>query len=203
MNEMQYIIFDGHCSVCTQLAEAIQSSSTKDLIILSIHDHEARVLLGQVFPKGWKHAPYLVKVNQSGVHASTGIVGAYKLARLLGIRHAWRIWRQAHRQRTLRPFTTKANSVLIPRRQFIKMGLATGLATLFTGRTASIANACIICETCSMTCYQMPCGGYVSCPPPPPNSRRVCDRYDCYDNATGQFCGSFLANCSACGSFCA
>jgi predicted DCC family thiol-disulfide oxidoreductase YuxK len=96
---LKYVIFDGHCSVCTQLAETIQGLSIENLMVLSIHDSEARALLDQAYPKGWKHAPYLLSIEQDKVDASTGIVGAFKLAKIIGVRQAWRIWRMAHRQK--------------------------------------------------------------------------------------------------------
>ncbi len=198
MDTLRYVIFDGYCSVCTQMAETIQSLSAENLEILSIHDKEARALLDQAYPEGWKHAPYLMTIKYDGdIQARTGIAGAYKLMKILGVRNAWRIWRMASRQSDRRPLDS---SILMSRRKFFKIGLITGLVTAVAGKKALTASACEICVDCSVICYLTVCGAALPCPSP--HYSRPCVRADCYDQATGQYCDSFIYSCSPCGFSC-
>lgn len=129
----RYLIFDTHCSVCKSLARAIEEVAGSELEAISIHDDKARVLLDQVYPAGWEHAPYLVMVDQGKVRAWAGINAALRLTLLMGPRQTWRIWTLARRHSVLWPFKLPVHTVsrgqfLKTRRQFLKTGLGISLA---------------------------------------------------------------------------
>lgn len=87
-----YLIFDGGCSLCGHLAGAIQNAAGSRLQTIGIHDPEARILLDQARPGGWKHAPYLVAVTPGGTQAWSGMRGGVRLAALIGPARAIRLW---------------------------------------------------------------------------------------------------------------
>ena len=203
MSTKRYIIFDARCSICTQIAEAIRESSDGKFGVISIYDNEAKTLLDRAHPEGWEHAPYFVTVEQDKVHACTGLAAAFQLVRLVGIRNTWRIWGLARAQGIVLPPGIKMPSASIPRRQFLKVVVA-AIAAVAVGKV-SVAYACIECDSCGMTCYGRDCRCSIPCccnqygwPDYAP-----CIRWDCYDNRTGGYCGSFCSNCCCCGSLCA
>ena len=198
----RFIIFDARCSICTQLAEAIRESSDGKLEALSIYDNEAKTLLDRAHPEGWEHAPYFVMVEQNRVHAWTGFGAAFQLLRLIGIRNAWRVWGLARNQGIVLPPGTKISSVSNPRRRFLKVGLA-ALVAVAVGKV-SPAYACIPCETCGITCYGGWCLCTLFCNVSWP-WWKICTRWDCYDNRTGEWCYFFCSSpCeSLCGGGCA
>lgn len=87
-----YLIFDSHCPICCNLAQAIEEGASGKLKAISIYGPEARELLQTAYPEGWDHQPYLLTVENSSVKAAAGIAMALRLALLLGPRNAWRIW---------------------------------------------------------------------------------------------------------------
>lgn len=131
----RYLIFDAHCSVCKRLAETVEEVVDGKLEAISIHSDEARILLDQAYPEGWKHAPYLLTVESDRVHAWTGMSAALRLTQLMGLRRTWRIWTLAWRHGVLWPFRSSSHTVvpsqsLKTRRQFLKAGLGVSLATV-------------------------------------------------------------------------
>ena len=88
----RYLLFDAGCSVCNQLAHAIEEAAAGKLQALSIRSPQAREWLDQVYPAGWEHQPYLVTVEGERVRAYAGTGMALRLGWLLGPRQAWRVW---------------------------------------------------------------------------------------------------------------
>jgi hypothetical protein len=80
----RYLIFDSGCSICSSLARNIEEAADKKLSIVGIASRQAKELLDQVFPNGWKHQPYLVSVKKDKVSALTGYRMALQLGVLLG-----------------------------------------------------------------------------------------------------------------------
>lgn len=69
----RYLVYDSHCAKCTQIANSAQELAGSKLVILSVHSSEAIALLNQAHPNGWRHAPYLVEVDdKEHVKAWTG-----------------------------------------------------------------------------------------------------------------------------------
>lgn len=80
----RYLLFDSRCSVCDQIAQAIEEAAAGKLEAVSIHDARAREWLDQAYPGGWEHRPYLVTVEGDRVKASAGTGMALRLGLLLG-----------------------------------------------------------------------------------------------------------------------
>ncbi|MBI4674070.1 MAG: hypothetical protein HY741_20695 [Chloroflexi bacterium] len=59
----RYLLFDSHCSKCTDIARAIEKEAQGKLEALTLHDEQARTMLDAAYPNGWEHAPYLVTVS--------------------------------------------------------------------------------------------------------------------------------------------
>jgi hypothetical protein len=93
----RYLVYDSACSACNHLAHEIEGLAGNKLQALSIHDDAAKTLLDQAYPGGWRHAPYLLGVQDGRVSASTGVGAVTRLGLLLGPRKARRAWALARR----------------------------------------------------------------------------------------------------------
>ncbi len=164
---------------------------------LGLQQAEAKAMLDRAYPNGWEHAPYLVTVSQDRIQAWKGWRLALQLAWLLGPRKAWKVWTLVSGSR---PAVASNSSNASSRRWFLKGGilaLAAALATQFV-HPSSVAFACAPCDTCGEHCqlvqycvYFQACGSFPLDP---------CDKYNCYDNRTGELCYSYWDCCCDCGS---
>jgi len=99
----RYLLFDGGCAVCNQIAQAIEEAASGKLQVVSLRDPQAVQWLEQVYPEGWAHQPYLVTVDGDRVQAYAGPGMAMRLGWLLGPRKAWRVWSLARRYGVMLP----------------------------------------------------------------------------------------------------
>lgn len=74
------------------LARQLETLGCGGLKAISITSEESQKLLEQVFPKGWKYRPYLVRVHQNKVFASTGYEMFLYLKILLGSQKGWQVY---------------------------------------------------------------------------------------------------------------
>ena len=95
INMVHYLAFDANCMGCKRLAEIIKGVSCDRMEFIDINGQKARALLAQVYPIGWKRAPYLILVDRRKVRAWTNSMGALRLIWLLGARRSWKVWRMA------------------------------------------------------------------------------------------------------------
>lgn len=193
----RYIVFDADCSTCTRLAKEIEEASDGMVETLSIYDWRAKALLNRAYPQGWTHTPYFVVVKQGKVHAWRGLGLAFQLVKLIGPVRAWRIWRLGRSEGVVLPPRTDATFTSFTRRQFLKSVIA--ISAAIAASRVPVAHGCVPCDDCVINCYPTGCGCAIPCT----TNYRVCTRYDCYDAVSGEYCGSFCANCSPCGYSCA
>ncbi len=191
-----YLVFDASCSTCNSLAQAIYETAAGKLEILNIHDTKARAMLDQAYPTGWQFAPYLVAVDQTRARAYMGAHLALRLAWLMGPKKAWRIWNQARQFGVLLPPGRNASSQSSSRRLFFKTGLTAIFVAVISQflKPVDVAFACVPCDTCGEICrfvpgcWFLPVCGY-------PLIYDPCQRYDCYDGRTGEYCYTYYTNC--------
>jgi len=99
----RYLLFDAGCSICNQLARAIEEAAGGKLEAVSLREQRAMKWLDQVYPAGWEHQPYLVTVEGERVQAYAGTGMALQLGWLLGPRQGWRVWSLARRYGVVLP----------------------------------------------------------------------------------------------------
>lgn len=70
-NEMTqlYLAHNAQCPACVQLAGTIQHITGNNVTPVSLDSEQAKDLLTQAYPAGWKFAPYLIIVRAGRVHA--------------------------------------------------------------------------------------------------------------------------------------
>lgn len=96
----RYLIFDSGCFACNSLARNIEEAAAEKLNIIGIASEQAKELLDQVFPNGWKkYQPYLVSVKKGKVSVLTGYKMALQLGMLLGLRKGWQVYSLAKQYR--------------------------------------------------------------------------------------------------------
>lgn len=93
----RYLVFDSRCQVCTWMVEEVRRAVDGRLEAISLYDPHVRDLLDQVYPHGWKYAPFLMTVEDGRVRAWAGAGAALRLGLLMGPRRAWRVWAVARR----------------------------------------------------------------------------------------------------------
>jgi predicted DCC family thiol-disulfide oxidoreductase YuxK len=122
----RYLLFDAGCSVCNQLAQAIEEAAGGKLEAISIRERRAMKWLDQAYPAGWEHQPYLMTVDGGRVQAFAGLGMALRLGWLLGPRQGWRVWNLALRYGVALPAGGEFSA---ERRGFLKRvgGLLAGL----------------------------------------------------------------------------
>lgn len=79
-----YLAVDLDCDSCMRIAEIIAEQAGGRLSVIDLNVTATRRLLNEVFPSGWRRAPYLVKAGREQTEAWTRIGGAVRLGRLLG-----------------------------------------------------------------------------------------------------------------------
>lgn len=119
----RFLLFDSGCSLCTELAKAIERETDGRLKARSLREPEVKVLLDRAQPN-WRWEPTLLEVDGERVRAFTGLAMRTRLLMKLGLKRTWRIAKLAHQAgMPLMEFG-------IGRREFIKRGVAL-LAGLF------------------------------------------------------------------------
>jgi hypothetical protein len=92
-----YLIYCDVSSETNSLAFEIEAAADGKINAINITSKKANELLYQVFPNGWKYHPYLVKVNQDIIAASTGYEMFVQLKGLLGLQKGWQVYSIAQR----------------------------------------------------------------------------------------------------------
>ncbi|MEZ4832102.1 MAG: hypothetical protein R2873_08895 [Caldilineaceae bacterium] len=137
----RYLLYDGGCSKCSHVATTVRDAVGDSLDLLSLRTDEAKDLLDTAHPKGWRYAPYVVTVDDKGVHAKTGILASMQLGLWMGPRKAMRVW-----QAVTQAFAPK-------RRSFLQTSVASALAILMLarthGETQAAPNGCGSCQNYS------------------------------------------------------
>jgi predicted DCC family thiol-disulfide oxidoreductase YuxK len=195
----RYLLFDARCSVCRQIAQSIEGAAAGKLEALSLHDTKAKALLDRAFPEGWDFAPYLVTTDQQEIRAWTGVQAALRLGWLMGPIKAIRVWRLARRSRAILPTRVTMHPTSLSRRSLLKSGaiaaVTAAIGTLVS--PGSVAYACIPCETCGMNCVLVAvCRRLYACGAP--QDPDACDKYNCYDQYSGEICDTFYDCCCDC-----
>lgn len=208
-----YLVFDEKCSTCRKLATEINNTNTH-IDILSIYDPQAILLLDSAYPKGWKHAPYLLAVEYNKVCGWAGMGLIIKLIKLLGLKEAWHAWSVTRQNRGLRPLRIGLPIVDRTRRLVVTTGFGVGFAAILAKvmgfsvfeTKIALAETCP-CNPCGGTGYVTATNSYCGCLTPPcPNCQgcnndrikevtcfmfecgyRICRYTWCNDTAT---CGS-------------
>jgi hypothetical protein len=129
----RFLLFDSGCSLCTELAHAIEHETDGRLEARSLRDPEVKTLLDRVRP-GWRWEPTLLEVEGDRARASTGMAMRARLVMGLGLRRAWRTAQLVSRAGV--PLV----AVDLGRRRFLKLlggsALATVLASLLPSNKA-------------------------------------------------------------------
>jgi predicted DCC family thiol-disulfide oxidoreductase YuxK len=123
------LLFDSGCTLCRELAQAVEKESDGRLAVRSLREAEVQRLLDQARP-GWSWEPTLLEVEGKNTKAYTGIAMLIRMAHGLGLRRAWRV------ARLVSNITAQANGEINQaRRRFLKYGGGIiGLALLPFGR---------------------------------------------------------------------
>lgn len=192
----RYLVFDAGCSVCSRLAQQVQSVVGEQITIMSIHDDAAQTLLDRAYPRGWDHAPYLVFVNAEDIQAWRGMYAALRLGLLIGPHSAWQVWQLMHREGTHMQLTHKFLPPSSPsRRRLLKLGAVLAGTGLLSSQNTRAALAGVGCErvncyevgmdngTCASECGSCPRVWYCNSSAPDKITY-----YNCYDSSDGGFC---------------
>lgn len=205
------LVFDAQCATCVAVAESVLEEASGKIEVLSIHDEVAISLLNKARPSGWEHQPYLLKVEEQDVTASSGIRAGLKLFRLAGIRRAWNVWRVMHKENVLVPLAK--NSFNINRRKLFGAGLTISFMQALNLASPKIAtaNQCDPCfsgctqlgSSTGCTCYSQ-CGSCANgCGPPTPQTPHFYTDYVCQCSGTIYYCRHINCGQSLCRSNCA
>lgn len=192
----RYLVYDGGCSVCNNLATAIQEAAGAKLTAISIREDSTRALLDRVYPQGWSHAPYLISAENDRVRAWSGAHAAARLGLLLGPRKACRIWSLAWRHGVSPLMSTSPTSPpSASRRHLLKLGavsLAIGTATRWL--SPSTAAGCDVCYGCCgpLDCYMTATVCYLRDSCYPYGTKYYV--YDCYSSC-GVYCNQQQSFC--------
>lgn len=134
----KYLLYDSGCSTCSHLADMVHEAVGDTLALLSLRTPEAKSLLDEALPNGWRYAPYVVTVDGDSVRARTGVTATMQLGLWMGPVKAMRVWNEVNAR-----FTPK-------RRNFLQAAVASTLAVLIMGRTVgktiATTNGCGSCS---------------------------------------------------------
>jgi hypothetical protein len=132
----KYLLYDSGCSTCSHLADVVHEAVGDSLALLSLRTPEAKGLLDEALPNGWRYAPYVVTVDGGSVRASTGLPATLQLGLWMGPVKAMRVW-----QAVTQEFAPK-------RRHFLKGSMASVFVVLFMARITAKAEAQNSCGGC-------------------------------------------------------
>jgi hypothetical protein len=184
----RYLLYDSGCSSCGHLAETVREAVGESIDLLSLRTAEAKELLDTALPNGWRFAPYVVTVDEQGVHARTGVLASMQLGLWMGPRKAMRVWKVITQE-----FAPK-------RRGFLRGSLASVLVVLFMSRVSTTIKAfarcgeCIPNTRCQHYIYSI-CGCGTCCSP-----RLAQDRFRYYRLRYNPiYPGESCTNCAYCG----
>ncbi len=110
----RFLLFDSGCSLCTELAHAIENETDGRLKARSLREPEVKALLDRARP-GWRWEPTLLEVEGDRVRAFTGLTMRARLLTRLGLKRTWRI------AKLVRQTDVPLISVGLGRRQFLKL----------------------------------------------------------------------------------
>lgn len=88
----KYLLFDSGCTVCSNLANEVESASQGALSARSLTDTQMQELLDKARP-GWSWEPTLLEVGDDQSKVFTGVSMRVRLFNTLGPRRSWRIAR--------------------------------------------------------------------------------------------------------------
>ena len=83
----RYLLFDSGCSICAELAQAVEQATHGGLEARSLRDPAMQRLLAQARPH-WRWQPTLLEVEGERVRAFTGLALGLRLMGVLGPRRA-------------------------------------------------------------------------------------------------------------------
>ena len=184
----RYLLYDSGCSSCGHLAETVRDAVGDSIDLLSLRTAEAKELLDTALPNGWRFAPYVVTVDEQGIHARTGVLASLQLGLWMGPLKAMRVWKVITQE-----FAPK-------RRGFLRGSLASVLAILMlvrtVGETKSAPSSCGGCQANSR-CLQFVysgCGCGTCC-----SSTFAYDHYTYYRvNQQPRYPGQSCFGCAFC-----
>ncbi len=121
----RFLLFDSGCSLCTELASAIERESDGWLKARSLREPEVQAMLDQARP-GWQWEPMLLEVMGDQLHAFTGLAMRMRLIAGLGPRRAWHVAKLVHQA------GMTISQIGLGRRQFLRRAgtLLAGIALL-------------------------------------------------------------------------
>lgn len=88
----RFLLFDSGCSLCTDLARAVQCESRSQLKGRSLREPDIQILLDRSRP-GWRWEPTLLEVDGENVKVFTRLALRAQLLRTLGPRKTWNVLR--------------------------------------------------------------------------------------------------------------
>ena len=117
---MQILVYDALCHKCAAAAQDLHAAGKGRFEILSIQSPQARELLDQAFPRGWRRDVYYLEVSSGNVRAYRGPRAAWKIMTQTGLRDFWKATKSLVRIRpTTRVDTT--HGIIPQRRNFLKL----------------------------------------------------------------------------------
>ena len=123
----RYLLFDSGCTMCVDVARAIEQTSNGWMQARSLSDPEMQALLVKARPN-WKWEPTLLEVDGQKVKVFTGGRLRAKIGFGLGLRRAWRIVQHLSEAR---PVVYEGRLFTSARRTFFKqMSMAAGVLVL-------------------------------------------------------------------------
>jgi hypothetical protein len=179
------LVFDAECVQCSRVARAVRESARKPIEILSIRDHRASELLGEIYPSGWEFRPYLICSGNEGLRAFHGIRLGWELLFLVGLRGSLHVWSALRGSSPQSPSTPASSG----RRRFLVQAglLVAALAAGIRLNARQVEAGCPVCcndasyyYVQTIYCYYYCGGSYFT----------NAEEYDLYDNCCGVYCGT-------------
>jgi hypothetical protein len=131
----RYLLFDSGCSLCTELAEQIETLSEGKLAVRSLRDPQVQVWRTEALGPDAPWAPTLLAVEGEQVRGWTGFPMAGQLLWLLGPRKSWQVLQLL--QEISQPTEIIPNS---SRRRFLKsLGAASFGMFVLSGKKLAFA----------------------------------------------------------------
>lgn len=95
---VQYLVFDGSCSVCARIAYGIKKDAGSTLNAIDIHTPLAKQLLDRALPEGWDFSPYLIEISGEQVRAWTGPAMSLRFGQRFGLWRSMQAWKHIQRE---------------------------------------------------------------------------------------------------------
>ena len=132
----RYLLFDGHCSECSDIARAVRKEAGGRLEARSLHDPVMRALVERARPDA-RLEPVLLEVDADRVRVFSGLVMRARIGLVLGPRRSLRVARMITGVTT----ASTADGGLNRRTMLARTGAVAGLALFGVGLRAPAAGA--------------------------------------------------------------